>query len=352
MKRCFKTVDTEKMNHHNHYNGDGMPKFRVFISDYDYPDNEIEKKVLEPIGAEVIGLQCKTGEGLAELAADADAILQQYAKIPRSTIEKLHRCKAICRYGIGVDIVDVNAAYEHGMVVTNVPDYALDEVADHSIALALMLVRRVPEYDRAVRAGTWHWSAASGVKRLRDSVWGFIGFGRIAQNTARKIRLFGFDIRAHDPFVSESYMATMGVRKVDLATILKESDVVDVVAPLTNETEGMLGVAELRSMKQTAVLVNCARGKIVKNDALVQALENGWIAAAGLDDLEEEPAKLSVWSPEENPLLALPNCVITPHVAYVSEASLQECRHVAAENARAVLLGKVPPNIVNPTRSV
>ena len=115
-----------------------MARFKVYISDFDYPDNEIERSVLAPIGAEVIGLQCRTGEGLAELAADADAILQQYAKIPRSTIEKLSKCKAICRYGTGVDIVDVEAAYQHGMVVTNVPDYALDEVADHTITLALL----------------------------------------------------------------------------------------------------------------------------------------------------------------------------------------------------------------------
>jgi len=328
-----------------------MARFKVYISDFDYPDNKIEREVLEPIGAEVIGLQCKTGDGLAELAADADAILQQYAKIPRGTIERLKRCKAICRYGIGVDIVDVDAAYEHGMVVTNVPDYALDEVADHSIALALMLVRRIPFYDRAVHDGTWHWSAATGVQRLRNSVWGFIGFGRIAQNIARKIRVLGFRLRAYDPYVSESYMATMGVEKTDLDTILKNSDVVDVMAPYTPQTEGMLGQTELRKMKPTAVLVNCARGKIVKNDALFEALSNGWIAAAGLDDLEEEPAKLAEWLPEENPLLALPNCIVTPHVAYVSEASLKECRYVAAENAKAVLLGQTPPDLVKPQRS-
>jgi D-3-phosphoglycerate dehydrogenase / 2-oxoglutarate reductase len=328
-----------------------MARFKVYISDFDYPDNSIEKGVLEPIGAEVIGLQCKTGEGLAELAADADAILQQYAKIPRETIQQLKRCKVICRYGIGVDIVDVNAAYEYGMLVTNVPDYALDEVADHSIALALMLIRRIPFYDRAVHDGVWHWNAASGVQRLRESVWGFIGFGRIAQNIARKIRVLGFRIQAYDPYVSGGFMATMGVEKTDLDTVLSTSDVVDVMTPHTPETEGMLGKAQLRSMKPTAVLVNCARGKIVKNDALIEALSNGWIAAAGLDDLEEEPAKMAEWAPGDNPLLALPNCIVTPHVAYVSEASLKECRYVAAENAKAVLLGQTPPNPVKPQRS-
>ena len=182
-----------------------MEKFKVYISDFDYPDNEIEKSILEPIGAEVIGLQCKSGEGLAEQAADADVILQQYAQIHRATIEKLGKCKAICRYGIGVDIVDVKAAYEHGMVVTNVPDYALDEVADHSIALAFMLLRRIPWYWKAAKEGKWHWSVSGGtIHRMRISTWGLIGFGRIAQNIARKVKAFNFSIVSYDPYVSET----------------------------------------------------------------------------------------------------------------------------------------------------
>lgn len=326
--------------------------YKVYISDYDYPDNEIEQSILEPIGAEVIGLQCKSGEGLSELAADADIILQQYAKIPRHTIEKLKRCKAICRYGIGVDIVDVEAAYEHGMVVTNVPDYALDEVADHTLALALMLVRRIPWYEQATRQGRWHWSESQGpIQRLRDSTWGIIGFGRIAQNIVRKVAAFNFrEVVAYDPYVTESYMATFGVKKVDLDTLLSESDVVDVMCPHTKETEYMINERALRRMKPTSVMVNCARGKIVDNKALYRALSEGWIASAAMDDLEEEPAKLERWDPAGNPLLTLSNCFVTPHVAYVSDGSLRECRRIAAENARAVLLGETPPNLVKPVR--
>ena len=330
---------------------EAMADFKVYISDYDYPDNEIEKSVLEPIGARVIGLQCRTGEGLAGLAGDADAILQQYAKIPRSTIEKLTRCKAICRYGTGVDIVDVDAAYEHGMVVTNVPDYALDEVADHSIALALMLLRRIPWYAEGTRAGKWHWSESKGpMQRLRDSTWGLIGFGRIAQNLARKVRAFNFHIVSYDPYVSRGFMATFGVEKVELDALLAGSDVVDVMCPHTPETEHLVNETALGKMKKTAVLINCARGKIVDNRALYRALSEGWIASAGLDDTEEEPAKLESWKPADNPLFSLQNCFITPHVAYVSEGSLQECRRVAAENAKAVLLGKTPPDLVRPKR--
>jgi D-3-phosphoglycerate dehydrogenase len=328
-----------------------MALYRVYISDFDYPDNEVEKSVLEPIGAEVIGLQCKTGEGLSEQAADADVILQQYAKIPRSTIERLTRCKAICRYGTGVDIVDVEAAYEHGMVVTNVPDYALDEVADHSIALALMLLRRIPWYAAASRAGKWHWSESRGpLRRLRDSTWGLIGFGRIAQNIARKVQAFHFRIVSYDPYVSQGFMASFGVEKVSLENLLARSDVVDVMCPHTPETEHLVNEVTLRAMKRTAVLINCARGMIVDNRALYRALSEGWIASAGLDDTEEEPAKLDSWNPADNPLFSLENCIITPHVAYVSEGSLLECRRIAAENARAVLLGKTPPDLVRPRR--
>jgi D-3-phosphoglycerate dehydrogenase len=326
-----------------------MARFKVYVSDYDYPDLAIERAVLEPIGAEVVGLQCRTGEGLAELAADADAILQQYARIGRETIAKLGRCKAICRYGIGVDIVDVKAAYEHGMVVTNVPDYCLDEVADHTIALAFALIRRLPQYVQAAREGRWHWSAGGGpVHRMRGMVWGMVGFGRIAQNMARKLPAFGVGLLAHDPHVSAGYMATFGVEKVGLDELLERSRLVCVMCPYTPETHHLIDRERLARMRPGAVLVNTTRGKIVDNAALHEALTRGHLAGAALDDTEEEPAKRERWSPADNPLFALPNCLITPHVAYASEASLQECRRVAAENARAVLLGEPPPNPVRP----
>jgi D-3-phosphoglycerate dehydrogenase / 2-oxoglutarate reductase len=276
-------------------------------------------------------------------------ILQQYARIGRETIARLKRCKAICRYGIGVDIVDVKAAYEHGMVVTNVPDYCLDEVADHTIALAFALVRRLPQYAQATREGRWHWSAAGGpVHRLRGMVWGMGGFGRIAQNVARKLPAFGVELLAHDPHVSAGYMATFGVRKVGLDELLEQSRLVCVLCPYTPETHHLIDRERLARMPVGAMLVNTTRGKIVDNAALHEVLVSGHLAAAALDDTEEEPAKRERWSPADNPLFAHPGCLITPHVAYVSEAALHECRRIAAENARAVLLGEPPPNPVRP----
>jgi D-3-phosphoglycerate dehydrogenase len=294
-------------------------------------------------------LQCRTGEGLAEQAADADAILQQYAKVMGPTIERLKHCKVICRYGIGVDIVDVKAAYAHGMIVTNVPDYCIDEVADHTISMGFMLMRRIPQYDRATHRGEWHWSASGGpITRFREATWGLIGFGRIAQNIARKLPVFGFRVISYDPYVSASLMNTFGVQKCDLPTLFAEADVVNVMCPYTPETHHIVNAVALASMKPTAVLVNCARGKCVDNAALYAALKGGRIAAAGLDDVEEEPAKLDSWSPAMNPLFTLDNVIVTPHVAYVSTQSLAECRRIAAENAREVLLGRPPLNPVKP----
>lgn len=326
-----------------------MAKFKVYVSDYDYPDLEVERAILEPVGAEVIGLRCRTGAGLADLAADADVILQQYARIPRETIVQLKRCKAICRYGIGVDIVDVKAAYEHGLVVTNVADYCLDEVADHAIALGLTLLRRIFQFAAATRAGRWHWNAGGGpILRLRGATAGLIGFGRIAQNLVHKLAGFGFSLAAYDPYVSQSFMHSYGVRKIELNALLAESLLVIVMCPYTPETHHLIDEAALARMRPEAVLVNCTRGKIVDNRALYDALERQSIAGAALDDIEEEPAKLEHWNPALNPLFKHSNCIITPHVAYVSDESLKECRRVAAENARAVLLGKSPPNLVAP----
>ncbi|SEJ98814.1 C-terminal binding protein [Paraburkholderia tropica] len=322
--------------------------YKVYVTDHDYPDLAIEESVLAPIGAQVIGLQDRTGAHLAQAARDADALMQQYAKISADTIGSLKQCKVIARYGIGLDILDVKAAHAAGIVVTNVPDYCLEEVADHSISMALTLLRSIPTYADATRRGTWHWSAWNRpIRRLRGSVFGFVGFGRIAQNMAHKLKPFGLELLAYDPYVSAGVMHSHGVRKVEFDELLRHTDLVDVMCPYTPETHHLIDEAAIERMKPGALLVNCARGKIVDNAALHRALTSRRLAAAALDDTEEEPAKQTDWSPNDNPLFSLDNCIITPHVAYVSEDALHEARRVAAENVRAVLLGQVPPNAVH-----
>lgn len=324
-----------------------MSKFKVYISDYDYPDNEIERSILEPIGAEVIGLKCKTGEGLGELAADADAILQQYAKIGKDTIDKLTKCKVIARYGIGTDILDLKACKEKGIIVTNVPDYCLDEVADHAISMAFMLMRNIPRYNACVHQGSYRWQDwKAPIPRYRGAIFGMVGFGRIAQNAARKLQMFGFDVRAYDPFLSESLMSTHGVKKMELEEMLRCADVVSIFCPHTEQTHHIINAETLAMMKPSAYLVCVSRGKCVDNLALYHALKNGVISGAALDDPEEEPMKMEGWKPEMNPLFTLDNFFCTPHTGYVSKQALEECRRVASENVKAVLLGQRPHDLI------
>lgn len=257
--------------------------------------------------------------------------------------------KVIARYGTGVDIVDVKAAYERGVLCTNVPDYCVHEVADHNLALALMLVRRIPMYVTETKKRKWHWwETGQPIFRLSQLWLGLIAFGKIARNMARKAKVLGFNVQTFDPYIDPIVAEREGVRMVDFDTLLRTSDIVCVQCPLTDETYHLISEKELFKMKRNAILINCARGKIVDNRALYRALKEGWIASAALDDVEEEPAKRFDWTPEENPLFSLDNCFITPHVAYYSEQAIEEARRTASEEVAAVLLGKTPKHLVKP----
>ena len=327
-------------------------KYKVYVSDYDYPDLAIEKSVLEPIGAEVIGLHDKTGEHLIELASDADAILQQYAVINRNTIEHLKNCKVIARYGIGVDILDVDACYDNGIKVTNVADYCIDEVADQAAAYTLMLNRNLPMYSKKVHEGSYRWQDwQAPIVALRDATIGMLAFGKIAQNYTRKMKAFGCEFLAYDPFVSESLMRSHGVKKVATKEeVLKNSHVVVVFTPYSADSHHIIDEAALKLMRNDAFLICVSRGKCIDNKALYTALKEGWIAGAGLDDPEEEPMKMEHWSPSDNPLFSLDNCFVTPHTGYVSTRTLECCRYIAAENVKAVLLGERPMCPVYPSK--
>jgi D-3-phosphoglycerate dehydrogenase len=324
-----------------------MSKYKVYITDYDYDDNAIERSLLEPIGAEVIGLQCKDGRGIVDKAQDADALMVQYANVTRETIQMLPKLKIIARYGVGVDIVDIAAAKERGIICTNVVDYCTDEVADHNISLMLMLTRRIPMFVEETRKSKWHWSeTGQPVHRFTSLQVGTIGFGRIAQNMSQKLLALKFKIAAYDPYVDTAYMESKGVQSVDFDSLLHTSDILVIQCPYTKETHHIISEDQLKAMKRGAILINCSRGKLVDNKALYDALASGHLAAAGLDDIEDEPAKKFNWSANKNHLFSLPNCFITPHVAYYSEESLIEARRNASINVRSVLLNQEPPNRV------
>jgi D-3-phosphoglycerate dehydrogenase len=321
--------------------------FKVVITDYDYPDISVETAILAGVGAQVVGAQCKSEDELIEVAHDAHALLVQYARVGERTIAKMDRCLAIARYGIGVDIVDVEAATRAGIVVTNVPDYCVNEVADHAVAMYLCLARGLRPYDAAVRRGSWHWSdSGTPLHRLQGAVAGVIGFGKIGRAIAARLKPFGFSVAVFDPYVPAEAIAAQGCHKVDFETLLTSADAVFVQTPLTAETRHMFNRESIARLKPGAIFVDTARGPLVDNAALHEALTSGRLMGAALDDLEEEPAKKRNWQPT-NPLLGLANVLVSPHSAYYSEESLVEARETAASEVASVLSGLRPRYVVN-----
>ncbi|GAA2216097.1 C-terminal binding protein [Nonomuraea monospora] len=316
------------------------PRGTIMIADSDFGDVDIERAIVEGAGFELLAAQCKSEDEVIERGRDADGVLTQYARVGSRAIDAFTRCRVIARYGTGVDIVDVDAATRHGIQVTNAPnEWCAEEVADHAVALWLAAARRICVYDRATRQGEWRWQSGQPIWRLRGRVFGLLSFGAIAQLIAGRAQAFGVEVWAHDPFVDEAELRTRQVRPVSFDELVEGADYLVIQAPLTPETHHTFDRATLRRMKPTAVLVNTARGPIVEDAALHEALTQGWIAGAALDDLEEEPAKQRGWRPV-NPLLALPNVIVTPHAAYYSEQAVETVRRVAAEEAVRVLTGQ------------
>lgn len=319
----------------------------IMIADSDFGDVEVERAIVEGAGFRLEAYHCTSEEEVIEHGRDAAGILTQYAHIGAAVMENLPRLRVIARYGTGVDIVDVDEATRHGIQVTNAPnEWCADEVADHAIALWLAAARKINEYDAATRHGEWRWQTGAPIFRLRGRIFGLLGYGAIARLIAARAQAFGVEVWAHDPFVDADRMRADRVRPVDLDTLVRGCDYLTIQAPLTPDTRHLFDDATLALMKPTAILVNTARGPIVEDAALDRALRAGRIAAAALDDLEEEPAKLADWKPD-NSLLHNPNVIVTPHAAYYSEDSIHTIRTIAAEEAVRVLTGQPPRSPVN-----
>ncbi len=319
----------------------------VVIADYDYGDVDIERAVIEQAGFELVAAQCKTEDEVIDVAHDAAAVMAQYATISARVIASLPGCRVIARYGTGVDIVDVDAATRHNILVTNVPnEWCENEVADHAMALLLSVARKLNVYDRATRGGIWRWQSGAPIHRLSGNILGLLSFGAIARAVAARAAGFGMQITAHDPYLSAEEIAAAGARALSFDELVTESDYLVIQAPLTSQTHHLFDEVQLRRMKPTSILINTARGPIIDDRALHRALSEGWIAGAGLDDIEEEPAKVRDWRPD-NPLFSLDNVVITPHAAYYSEEAIGTVRHFAAEEVVRVLTGQPPLSPVN-----
>ena len=305
----------------------------------------LEREALDPI-AKLVEVRSDTEEEFVAGAADADAIIISWGiKFSRGLIEKLDRCTVIGVASVGVDMVDVEAATDAGIVVTNVPDVFIEEVADHTLMLLLATARRLKEQDCMATNGQWNDGRAqlSQIPRLWGQTLGLVSFGNVARAVARRAKGFGLRIIAYDPYVSELKMTGEGVEPVVLTELLERSDYLSMHPPHNEETRCMMGAEQFARMKNSAVLINCGRGPTVDEAALIDALQSGQIAAAGLDVLEQEPPDAS------NPLLKMPNVMITPHVASATTRMRPESRRRVGRDVALVLRGRWPLSCVNPT---
>ncbi len=313
-----------------------MTEYKVVVSDQVFPTIDIERDMLAEIDADLIVASGDVDEVLA-LAADADAILNTYLPWSSEAIGRLDRCRIIARYGIGVDNVDLEAAREAGIVVTNVPDYSVEEVATHALGLILASLRKIIPADRSVRAGEWSVDHFRPIHRLSTLTVGLIGYGRIARKIAAPLEALGAEILAHDPYLQEDPDLPQLLSREE---VLARSDIVSLHLPLTDETRGMIGEEALAMMKDGAILINTSRGPLIDLSALTNALRTGKLSAAALDVFEVEPI-------DPSRLEDIPNLIATPHMAYYSEEALQESQRKAATQVIKVLTGQEPDYRVN-----
>jgi D-3-phosphoglycerate dehydrogenase len=318
-----------------------MAKAKVVLTDYVWESLDVEKKTLAGV-AELVPLQTKKPEEFIAQAADCDALLNTYAgPITGDVMSKMPKCKIIARYGIGVDTIDLAAATQAGIIVTNNPTYCIEEVAEHTMALLLACARKVAFYDRMVRGGAWAVPPGKPMFRLAGSTLGLIGFGNIARQVAVRAAAFGMKVLYADPFVKDGQFQEPG-RKMELDDLLKEADFVSVHPPLMPQTRKMINDDAFSRMKPTAFIINCSRGPIIDTDALVRALDAKKIAGCGLDTTDPEPL------PDPHPLRGRENVIINPHVAWYSEMAMVGLQAGAPGEVRRVLAGQWPINVVNP----
>ncbi len=311
---------------------------KVFITDYGFSDIHQERHIINSAGHDLLAGQCKSPEAVLSAAADADALLVQWAPITAEVINGLNKCRVIVRYGIGVDNVDLVAAKARGIPVCNVPDYCIDEVADHAVALALSLARQLPEIDRRVRAGTWKITPDHPMPALSTMTFATAGFGRIARAVLARAGAFGCRLAAYDPYVKPEVFAANGIMQLTLEDMFRQTDVLSLHIPLTPETRHLINASTLAKMKATAILINTARGGLVDAAALADALRSRTIAGAGIDVFDPEPL------PADHPLRHCNTSILTSHIGWFSDQSVPRLQRLAAEEVVRALRGEVLKN--------
>ena len=328
-----------------------MEKIKVLVINDEGENIELEKRVIsEALGdssdmLDIEYIPATDTETVAAKLPEADGVITVYTEFDRSTLEKMPKCKVIATQTIGINTIDLEAAAELGICVTNVPDYCVEEVAMHTVTLVLACARKVGIYDRITRAKVWNVDDIykyGQMHRLTGQTYGLVSFGNIAKRVAEMMKMFGMKIKAYDPFLTDDVFAQYGVEKAKtLEELFSSCDIISLHTPLSAKTEGMIGMDLIKLMPTTGILINTSRGGIVKENELYEALKNGVITAAGTDVIIDE-------TDFESPLYELDNVIITPHVAYYTEEALEECRIKAAEMIGDVIgRGCTPKYLVN-----
>jgi len=310
-----------------------MPRPIIAVTDSPFPSLDPAKAALAGLDPEYRMAKGSSADDILAEARDADAVLVTYAKLPGELLRQLKRCKAIGRFGLGVDNIDLPAAKELGIAVNYVPDYCLREVSDHAMALLLALARKVTLSNKLVQSGHWEVPPIVPLRRLEGRVLGLIGFGNIPRALAPKAKAFGLKVLTHDPYVKGDVLQQAGVEGVSFDDLLARSDFISVHAPLTPATRGLVNAATFAKMKKGAILINTARGPLVDETALVAALDSGQLGGAALDVVTTEPLA------KDSPLIGRDNVILTPHTAFYSVEALEELQTKCASDVARVLSG-------------
>jgi D-3-phosphoglycerate dehydrogenase len=314
----------------------------IAITDWTFPDLGLEEAILRANNLELIARPCKTEADLIALCSHADAVITQFARINANVVSAMQKARAIVRYGIGVDNVDLDTARARGIPVCNVPDYCIDEVADQTLAFVLATTRQVVPHTNHLHAG--HWGLATplpNMKALRDLTVGVVGFGRIGREVVKRLIAFKCRVLVFDPVVPSAEMEKLGARAATFDELLPEVDLLSLHCPSTVQTRRLMNRETLAKLKPGAILINVGRGDLVDPDALTAALQSGHLGAAALDVFDPEPI------PAGHPFLALQNVILSPHIASCSVPAVKKLRESAANLAVAAVLGQPLPTIVN-----
>lgn len=318
-----------------------MAKYKVAVSDYVFPNLDPEREIMSELDVELVSGQCRSRDELVNLVRGADALLNCHFKpIDGVVMDAMPNCRAIVRYGIGVDTIDIPAATSRGIAIANVPDYCIDEVSDQAVAMMLSLLRKLPVADSGIRFGDWDLGRLKPIRRMCALTVGIVGMGRIGRAIAQKTAAFGSKLVCFDPSYNET---DPDMRSVDLDTLYAESDAIVLQAPATADTHHLLNDRAFSLMKKKPVIVNCARGELIDTSALIRALESGAILGAGLDVIEGAPPLAS-----DSPLLKFENVILTPHSAWFSEEALTSLQTLAAMEVARALRGERVKSLINP----